>query len=111
MHFLHFYGREFNPATMYVDANDEEGRPGIRDDAKRGPTTVNEETGLPAMADPLVILNPIDNKTNVARSCFAFSALQWTFGQCFNTLVREGQIGIDAGGDENLYLLDRLIMF
>ena len=113
MHFLHFYGREFNPATMYVDSKDEEGRPGIRDDARRGGpnTTVNEETGMPTMADPLVIINPIDNKTNVARSCFAFSALQWTFGQCFNTLVREGQIGIEAGGDEDLYLLDRLIMF
>ena len=57
--------------------------------------------------DPLVIMNPLDGKSNVAKSCFAYGSLTWWFGKCWNSVAGVLQRG---GGEEEL-LLDLIISF
>lgn len=87
MHFLLFYGKHFDSMTMAIDVT--------APDNGRGPfvtrhigNTVDPITGM-ITVDPVVVFDPLEGaeSNNVARSCFAWQSIKWSFSQCFSTLT------------------------
>ena len=118
MHFFYYYGFMFDARTSSIDCTSFNGLAVQRTDDMN---SIDPVTGLPDF-DPLVIVNPLAGGTrNVAKSCFAFSNLQWFFANSFNCL----QLASRGGGDRQstnpgqrdekseaaLLLLDLIISF
>ena len=64
---------------MGVDCSRSDGTPFVRTD--KGGRVVSSGVGGGTVVefDPLVIMNPLDGKSNVAKSCFAYGSLTWWY--------------------------------
>ncbi len=82
-YFLEYYGRIFNPQVE-----------GIAVDQGYGLTfplaDFFQAHGLPVVADPLTILDPLDRAVNVSRCAFRIGEIQVLFQQCLASLEAHG---------------------
>lgn len=98
MHFLLYYGEHFDSRALAIDVvgncypdhvygfkppNDHTS-PFI---PRRAGGTIDPVTGM-LTVDPIVVYDPWEGGrgSNVARSCYAWSSIQWHFAQCYTTL-------------------------
>lgn len=98
MHFLLYYGEHFDSRALAIDVvgncypdhvygfkppNDHTS-PFI---PRRAGGTIDPVTGM-LTVDPIVVYDPWEGGrgSNVARSCYAWSSIQWHFAQCYMTL-------------------------
>lgn len=82
-YFLEYFGRIFNPQAE-----------GIAVDQGYGLTFPLADfflaRGLPVVADPLTILDPLDRAVNVSRCAFRIGEIQFLFQQCLALLETHG---------------------
>lgn len=82
-YFLEYFGRIFNPQAE-----------GIAVDQGYGLTFPLADffltRGLPVVADPLTILDPLDRAVNVSRCAFRIGEIQFLFQQCLASLETHG---------------------
>lgn len=114
MHFLLFYGRHFDAYTTCIDVSGTH-HPDYKHkqdsimhaNAHLSPFTVRKAGGTfnPVTevytVDPIVVYDPLEGaeSNNVARSCYAWENIRWTFEQCYNTL--SGVVELGAGSNNN----------
>lgn len=98
MHFLLYYGEHFDSRALAIDVVGNF-HPDYRDDARPASGhlspfiprlsggTIDPVTGM-LTVDPIVIYDPWEGGrgSNVARSCYAWSSIQWHLAQCYMTL-------------------------
>ena len=111
LHFLLFYGRHFDARSACIDVSGthhpEYGQ--IKNDPKRNWSpfmarkaggTYNPITEVYTV-DPFVVYDPLEGResNNVARSCYAWPTIAWTFDQCFNTLSGVVELGLETNND------------
>ena len=114
MHFLLFYGRHFDAMATCIDVSGTH-HPDykIKQQSKMhasiqlSPFTVRKAGGsynpITEMytVDPVIVYDPLEGaeSNNVARSCYAWENIRWTFQQCYNTL--SGVVELGAGSSNN----------
>jgi DNA polymerase sigma len=114
MHFLLFYGRHFDAYTTCIDISGthhpeykHKQDSNMHANAHLSPFTVRKAGGTfnPVTevytVDPIVVYDPLEGAetNNVARSCYAWENIRWTFEQCYNTL--SGVVELGAGSNNN----------
>lgn len=116
MHFLLFYGRHFDPSTTCIDVSGTH-HPDFKTKhesimhsnlqlspftARKAGGTYNPVTDVYTV-DPIIVYDPLEGaeSNNVARSCYAWSNIQWAFGQCYNTLSGVVELGAGSNSDTN----------
>ena len=98
MHFILYYGEHFDSRALAIDVagtcnpdrpmgtNPSNGHvsPFV---SRRSGGTIDPVTGM-FTVDPIVVYDPWEGGQghNVARSCYAWSSIQWHFAQCYMTL-------------------------
>lgn len=122
MHFLLFYGQYFDSQSMVIDVTAPDHGVGPFTQRQTG-ASMDPVTGM-LTVDPIVVYDPLDGpgieRSNVARSCFAWSSIRCVFAQCYTTLQhtmeRRGRNnGSTAGlvdfGNDVSRLLELLLSF
>jgi hypothetical protein len=112
MHFLLFYGRHFDARTTCIDVSGTH-HPEytkIRKDLmkncspymNRKPGGTHNPVTDVYTVDPFVVYDPLEGResNNVARSCYAWPTISWTFDQCFNTLSGVVELGSETNNDK-----------
>jgi len=114
MHFLLFYGRHFDPNSICIDVSgthhpDYKTRKDSITNSnlllspfttRKAGGTYNPVTDVYTV-DPIIVYDPLEGAetNNVARSCYAWSNIQWAFGQCYNTLSGVVELGAGSNSD------------
>jgi len=114
MHFLLFYGRHFDAYATCIDVSGThhpdfktKQDSNMQSNTHISPFTVRKAGGTinPVTevytVDPIVVYDPLEGSesNNVARSCYAWENIRWTFEQCYNTL--SGVVELGAGSNNN----------
>lgn len=114
MHFLLFYGRHFDANTSCIDVSGThhpdykmKQHSKMHANLELSPFTTRKAGGTynPVTdvytVDPLIVYDPLEGAeaNNVARSCYAWTNIRWTFEQCYNTL--SGVVELDVGSNIN----------
>ena len=96
MHFLLYYGEHFDAQSVAIDISGKHERPYIPHMPysymspyihRLAPGSIDPITGM-LIVDPIVIYDPLEGaeNNNVARRCFAWNSVRWTFAQSYATL-------------------------
>jgi DNA polymerase sigma len=116
MHFLLFYGRHFDAYTTCIDVSgthhpDYKAKPDSKVHANThlSPFTARKAGGTfnpiteVYTVDPIVVYDPLEGaeSNNVARSCYAWENIRWTFEQCYNTLSGVVELGVVSNNNRS----------
>lgn len=109
MHFLMFYGKQFDPKTTCIDVTGSrhpEYNKIKNDPRRKWSPFMNRKPGgsyNPVTdvytVDPVVVYDPTEDDYNVTRSSYAFPNVAWTFLQCYNTLSGVVEVGSEGEND------------
>eukprot|EP01083_Nonionella_stella_P001825 5248_1 len=112
MHFLLFYGRHFDANSTCIDVSGThhpdfhvKQHSKMHANLQLSPFITRKAGGAynpitdVYTVDPLIVYDPLEGSegNNVARSCYAWSNIRWTFEQCYNTL--SGVIELGSGSN------------
>ena len=106
MHFLLFYGRHFDANTTCIDVSGSHQSDNKNRDQsspftpRKAGGSYNPVTDVYTV-DPLIVYDPLEGSesNNVARSCYAWGNIRWTFEQCYNTLSGAVELGADSSSN------------
>jgi len=116
MHFLLFYGRHFDANTTCIDVSgthhpdyNMKQHSTMHSNLELSPFTARKAGGTynPVTdvytVDPLIVFDPLEGaeSNNVARSCYAWTNIRWTFEQCYNTLSGVVELGVGSNSNRS----------
>lgn len=116
MHFLLFYGRHFDANSACIDVSGKhhpdfemKQHSKMHASLQLSPFTVRKAGGSynPGTdvytVDPLIVYDPLEGaeSNNVARSCYAWVNIRWTFEQCYKTLSGVVELGVGSNNNRS----------
>jgi len=116
MHFLLFYGRHFDANSTCIDVSGKhhpdfkmKQHSKMHASLQLSPFTVRKAGGAynPVTdvytVDPLIVYDPLEGaeSNNVARSCYAWVNIRWTFEQCYKTLSGVVELGVGSNNNRS----------